>query len=600
MAAVSKKMRSTSRVQELSGSLPGSPSSLAPLAPAPSTAPGLLFHSTSAESSDIDFVVDLSLPSPPACSRPLLPLSAGPEQSGQALASESALVPLQVPSPLPALPKACDDPLGKVQHYRVPAILSRAQGSTPCPPLSDLSRGYRDGSPVVVALIELERDQFDLRPYLSESMVHLDGLGLSRFRSLLGENPLASDDLRSHLKSTSSVPLWSCSVGGVELVLSCALPVEEVELRRLSRLFAKCRVHIAPGARVVQKPGSPACAWSNRDWCIGCGGEWHTSGLCPLVVRVVRDMVEKGMEVNFDDGLCVKCGYIGHTFGYCHARLDRTMYRLWQAYCARKRRWSCLDLVYSDVELPPLSKTLQEEGCTRELSFPEQRSVPLPLCVRCSRPAGEARELLQEVLERQREEKRKHLERERLQGDDDFPLSRSSALTRLPEDLRLPEPAALAAKDPVRLLSCVSAWQNWCAYGSQEVAQLAHQLVWQVRRTKSLPFGGFPDLGFRIPRALPLLAPAGADEEAWRSEGSHASSNKRRTPASAGERRDPPSRKTGAPPPSGRRPSASYHAGSSRSSGGLRFPSLLGRVFALWVPCPSSNLLCVWVFQCLL
>ncbi|KAL8451750.1 hypothetical protein Emed_001912 [Eimeria media] len=571
MAAAQKKMRldvagvaSTSRSQELPGPVPNPSSSPALQGPAPTIARGLPLYYPSAESSNADFVVDLTVPTPPACSSPPLPLSA--DHSGQAPASKLATVPHQSPSRPPKPLKVYNNPSKEVPHYRVPVISSKVFKSAPCPPSSKLSRGYRDGSPVIVPLTELERDQHEVRPYLSESIVHLDGLGLPRFRSVLGENPIASADLSSYLGSTGSVPLWSCSVGGVDFVLSCGLPAEEDEIRLLTRLFAKCQLHIAPRARVIQKPGSPACAWLNKDWCIGCGGEWHPLGLCPLVIRVVREMVEKGMEVNFDDGFCVKCGYIGHNSDYCQARLDRTMQRLWQAYCARKRRWSCLDVVYFDIQLPPLAKALQSEGCTRDLPPPGQPSKPLPLCVRCSRPTGETRELLQEVLERQRGEERKRLERERLQGDGNLPLSRFSELTRLPEELSHLEHAALAAQDPMYLLSWISASQNWWAYMSQELAQLEHQLARQVRRTESLSFGGFP-----IPPALPLLVPAGADEEAWRSEVSRPSSNKRRSPPE--ELRDPHSRGTVFLRQAERRPSASSRATPSRSSGGHGPPS---------------------------
>ncbi|KAL8441953.1 hypothetical protein Emed_007443 [Eimeria media] len=538
--------------------------------PAPSTAPGPSAPASrpASEDSADEFFFDESRKSPPPSSSSLLPQPADSASKTQERSAGSAAGPQRSPSRSPTPARSFDDPAKPVRHYRIPAISSRAFEMSPCPPSKELSRGYRDGSPVVVPLAELERDQLDPRPYMSESIVHLDGLGFPRFRTVLGENHLASEDLTSHLKISAEVPLWSCTVGGVEFVLSCSQPVEGDELRLLRRLVASCKVHIAPGARVVQKPGSPACAWSNRDWCIGCGSDWHPLALCPLVVRVVRDMIEKGMEVNFDNGFCMRCGYIGHTSGYCRANLDRTMNRLWQAYCARERRWSCLDVVYPGIELPPLSKALRDEGCSRDLPLPGRRAAPLPLCVRCSRPTGEARELLQEVLERQKGEERKRVEREQLRGDDEFPLSQSSTLTRLPDGLRLPEPAVLAATDPVRLMSCVSTWQNWCAFGSQELSTLGHQLVWQVRRMKSLPFGGFPDLGYQLPRALPLYVPAGVDLDSWRSSDPRSFASKRRSSAVFEVVDDEPANKKPHSRHVERRPSASGPEDSSRSSDG--------------------------------
>ncbi|KAL8454834.1 hypothetical protein Emed_000013 [Eimeria media] len=278
MAAAEKRMRtdtaeeaSSSRLQELSRAPPGHSAALLFVDSAPWASPGPPMLFPSAESSDCDLVVDLSLPSPPVRS-PQAPLSAGPEEPPQVAGSEPSIAALPGPPPSPSPANDCDDPAPAVPHLRVPAISSRSYGLGPCPPTAELSGGYRDGVPVVVPLEELERDQFDLRPFLSESMIHLDDLGHPRFRSLLGERTLDSGDLRAHLDSSGAVLLWSCSVAGVEFVMSRVLPAEEKELRRLSRLFSKCRLHIVPGSRVVQKPGSPACAWSNKDWCIGCGG----------------------------------------------------------------------------------------------------------------------------------------------------------------------------------------------------------------------------------------------------------------------------------------------------------------------------------------
>ncbi|KAL8424260.1 hypothetical protein Efla_002878 [Eimeria flavescens] len=265
-------------------------------------------------------------------------------------------------------------------------------------------------------------------------------------------------------------------------------------------------LHVFPGRQVLQKPGSAACAESNKDWCIRCGGEWQPLALCPLVVRVIRDMVQEKTDVNSDQGFCVHSGFVRNTSGYFDARLNRLLHCLWQAYCARKRRPSCLDYVHTDVNLPPLARALHAEGCTQELPPAGRRASPLPLCVRCSRLTGEARELLQEILARHA----RASVRERLawEAEDAFV---PSASTHLPEDFVLPEPALLGMRDHVRLLLCVSASQNWCSFGAQDLKKLGHQQIRRVLRAKSLPFGGFVELGFRLPRALPPAASARAD-----------------------------------------------------------------------------------------
>ncbi|KAL8435194.1 hypothetical protein Efla_006074 [Eimeria flavescens] len=112
----------------------------------------------------------------------------------------------------------------------------------------------------------------------------------------------------------------------------------------------------------------PLCAWSHRDWCIGCAVEWKPLARCPLAVRLVREMVQDRLEVNFGKGICVRCS------------------------------------IYSKPRLRPLVRALMDDGCSRELPPAAHCSVPLRLCVRCSRPTGEARELSQEVLDRKKGE----------------------------------------------------------------------------------------------------------------------------------------------------------------------------------------------------
>ncbi|KAL8424744.1 hypothetical protein Efla_001333 [Eimeria flavescens] len=86
------------------------------------------------------------------------------------------------------------------------------------------------------------------------------------------------------MESSGSVPLWSCTVAGVEPVLSCGLPPADEEVKGLSCLFAKVTLHVFLDRQIVQKPWSPACTWSNKDWCIACKGEWH-----PLTLRTVPE-----------------------------------------------------------------------------------------------------------------------------------------------------------------------------------------------------------------------------------------------------------------------------------------------------------------------
>ncbi|KAL8433326.1 hypothetical protein Efla_001880 [Eimeria flavescens] len=58
------------------------------------------------------------------------------------------------------------------------------------------------------------------------------------------------------------------------------------------------------------------------------------------------------------------------------------------------RAWASKDrLRPHNVGVPPLARALQAEGCTRDVLPPGRRAAPLPLCVRCSRPTGESREL---------------------------------------------------------------------------------------------------------------------------------------------------------------------------------------------------------------
>lgn len=56
-----------------------------------------------------------------------------------------------------------------------------------------------------------------------------------------------------------------------------------------------------------------------------------------------------------------------------------------------------------------------------------------------------------------------------------------------------------ARQDPVRLLLCVTSWQNWCCFAARELANLGHSLNWIVLRVRELPFGGFAERGLRVP-----------------------------------------------------------------------------------------------------
>ncbi|KAL8424756.1 hypothetical protein Efla_001345 [Eimeria flavescens] len=60
------------------------------------------------------------------------------------------------------------------------------------------ARDERD--PVSVPIVEPEADGLDLRPYISESVMHMDAMDSHRFRTLLGRNHLGSEDIRAHLE----------------------------------------------------------------------------------------------------------------------------------------------------------------------------------------------------------------------------------------------------------------------------------------------------------------------------------------------------------------------------------------------------------------
>ena len=371
-----------------------------------------------------------------------------------------------------------------------------------------LSRSCEDGDDIRVPLERLDADGVDLRTHLSSTVVHLDGIGTPQYYTALDK---ALRDASHHPSADldgSAAPLWCVRVAGVVLAVSAVLPEDETERKLLRRLAASVRLRILPGQNVVQKVGSPACAWSNRDWCISCGSTWHPLALCPLIVRLVRHMLDEGKEVSFDKGLCMRCGYLGHTAGYCRTSLDRSYLRLWHAYQARVRRWSCLEFVFPDVPVGPLAPRLLEEKCYRDMppNPMSKNAPPLPLCVRCSRPTGEARALLEEVLERQRHVDLSHREDDQAKPPECPAETVGVTETGLPDDLVLPEPATLAVRDPVRTLSCVSAWQNWFGYGAQQLSQLGHTLTWRVQRMPSIPFGGFVEYGMRLPSRLALTA----------------------------------------------------------------------------------------------
>ncbi|KAL8433331.1 hypothetical protein Efla_001885 [Eimeria flavescens] len=125
-----------------------------------------------------------------------------------------------------------------------PAIALRFVSCFPFPASADLSHGYRDGDPLCVPLIEPEADTLDLPPYLSESVIHMDAMGSHRFCTLLGRSQVSSADVLSHLEGSDSVTLWSCSVAGVEISLSCAVPVSEEETPLLARSCANAYISL--------------------------------------------------------------------------------------------------------------------------------------------------------------------------------------------------------------------------------------------------------------------------------------------------------------------------------------------------------------------
>lgn len=406
----------------------------------------------------------------------------------------------------------------------------------------------------------LRRDCPDLHCYLDPTVVHFAGFGLPACATLQGKCCPAHFDIPVSAVDPRAVVLWTCCVAGVELVLTCAPPAEGATREPLSQFASTLRLHVAPGRKVVQNTGSPACTWSNKAWCIGWGWgcAWHPLALCPLVVRLVRQMVDSNQEVCFDRGFCVRCGSLGHTSGYCEAQLDWAYSKLWQAYTERRRRWSCLEYMFPDVQLGPLAPELVAQGCTKGMPVP-----PRPRRVEGESDSPAPR-------------KRRGAEA----ADSVQSLALPTGPTHSPLRLVIPEPAVVAMSDPVRLMSCVSAWQNLCGYATQELALLGHRLKWSVQPQGSLPFGGFRVYGIRLPAALLNAgppAPAAAAPSAAHRQASSAESRDPRPKARAFRPRRggavaPSSRRSWFFPDLRRDPSPASSRGSQRPSAVRRSP----------------------------
>ena len=368
-----------------------------------------------------------------------------------------------------------------VEHIRGPLIRSTPPTPRQLPSSGSLSLDHTSAGSIRVPLERLERDRPDLRKYFEHSVVHMDYL-VNQVCCL--ENCSSTTKANTSSGSASAgqlCSLWSARVAGVELMLTGLLPASEDERKILAKLASSIRLHIVPGRKIMQPAGEPAAAWENRCWCLACGCNWHPLAECPLVVRLVRRMIDEGWEVSFEKGFCLRCGYLGHSAENCRARLDPFFRRLWKGYKAGHRRWSCLEFVFPDVPLEPLAADLRAQGYTRELQdiprHPMSQDQQQNFCLSSRRCSASCCENTPRFSSSR-------------------PPQPSAALpTILGEQLAIPEPAAHAASNPLRLMLCVTAWMNVCSFGAQELSLLGHRLEWRVSRQASLPFGGFHELG---------------------------------------------------------------------------------------------------------